>query len=143
MNNVWVFFYGTFMSGEILREYGITCKATIPAKLNGFELSIRPRVNLQKNSSSVSYGGLAHISPQDISLLYSDLTDKFGITYSPYPVITELADGSFRPALCYLSFDIQDSAAAPEYIDELARCAAELDAPAPYIEHIRSFIHQP
>lgn len=142
MNNVWVFFYGTFMSAEILRGYGINCKETVSAKLNGYELSIRPRVNLHKKRGAVSYGGLACISPQDISRLYDDLIDKFGISYFPYPVLAELADGSFRAALCYISFDIQDSAADPEYVNELARCAIELDAPSQYIEHIMSFIHQ-
>ncbi len=140
MENVWVFFYGTFMSAKILREYGITCEATIPAKLNGNELSIRPRVNLKKNDSCVSYGGLAHISHQDISRLYSDLNDKFGITYYPYPVIAELADGSLKPALCYISFDIRDSLADLEYVNELARCATGLEAPEAYIGHIKSFM---
>ena len=140
MENVWVFFYGTFMSAKILREYGINCEATIPAKLNGYELSIRPRVNLKKNESCVSYGGLAHISHQDISRLYSDLNDKFGITYYPYPVIAELADGSLKPALCYISFDIRDSLADPDYVNKLARCATGLEAPEAYIGHIKSFM---
>ena len=130
MEHVWVFFYGTFMSAKILREYGIGCEVTIPDKLNGYELSIRPRVNLKENESCVSYGELAHISLQDISRLYSDIN---GITYYPYPVIADLADGSLKPALCYRSFDTQDSLADPDYVNELARCATELEAPDAYI----------
>ena len=140
MESVPVFFYGTFMSPRILREHGIDCEATIPVKLDGYELSIRPRANLTKNESCVSYGGLAHISHRDISRLYSDLTDKFGITYYPYPVTVELSDGNSETALCYMSFDIQDSPADPDYVNELARCATELGAPAVYIGHIRSFL---
>jgi hypothetical protein len=140
MENAWVFFYGTFMSAKILRDRGINCETTIPAKLNGYELSIRPRVNLKKKESCVSYGGLAHISHQDISRLYSHLNDKFGINYYPYPVITELVDGSVKPALCYISFDIQDSPADPDYVNELASCATELEAPEAYIGHIKSFL---
>ncbi len=140
MEHVWVFFYGTFMRAKILREYGINCEVTIPVKLNGYELSIRPRVNLKKNESCVSYGGLTHISHQDISRLYSDLSDKFGITYYPYPVTVELADGSLKPVLCYISFDIRDSLADPDYVNELARCATELEAPKAYIGHIKSFL---
>ena len=140
MENVWVFFYGTFMSARILREHGINCDATIPAKLIGYELSIRPRVNLHNNASAISYGGLAHISHHDISQLYRDLNDNFGITYYPYPVIAELADGSLKPALCYRSFANQDSLADPEYVNELARCATELGAPEAYIDHIKSFM---
>ena len=140
MDHVWIFFYGTFMSANTLREYEIDCEATIPAKLNGYELSIRPRVNLKKNESCVSYGGLTHISHQDISRLYSDLSHKFGISYYPYPVIADLADGSSKPVLCYRSFDIQDSQPDSEYVNELARCAAELEAPDAYIGHIASFL---
>ena len=139
MENVWVFFYGTFMSARILREYEIKCNKTIPAKLNGYELSVRPRVNLRINEHSVSYGGLAHISHTEISQLYRDLNEKFGITYYPYPVVAELVDGSLSPALCYLSFAIQNTLADPEYISELARCAIELEAPESYIDQIESF----
>jgi hypothetical protein len=55
-------------------------------------------------------------------------------------VIAELADGSLKPVLCYISFDIQDSLADPDYVNELARCATELEAPETYIGHIKSFM---
>jgi len=35
MNNVWVFFYGTFMCARILRHHGLNCDATFPAKVAG------------------------------------------------------------------------------------------------------------
>ena len=139
MEKVWVFFYGTFMSARILREYGIECEETIPAKLNGYELSISPRVNLKKNDACVSYGGLAHISHQDISRLYGDLITKFGITYNPYPVIAELANSNFKPALCYISSDIEKSSADSAYVEEMVQCAIELEAPEAYVRHIKSF----
>ena len=140
MENVWIFFYGTFMSARILREYGIKCAATIPAKLHGYELSVRPRVNLRNDDTAVSYGGLAHISHLEIEQLYRDLNDRFGITYYPYPVFAELAGGSSKPALCYLAFAIEDSPADTSYVSELARCARELEAPESYIDYIKSFM---
>ena len=140
MKNVWIFFYGTFMSAKILRKYGINCEQTTPARLNGYELSIRPRVNLKKNADVVVYGGLAHISHKDIDSLYGNLKDNFAIIYNPYPVITELSDGSFMPALCYVSPDIQDAPADPDYVKELAQCAIEMKTPEVYVRHIRSFI---
>jgi|GEM_PF-6691769 len=54
-----VFSYGTFMSARILKEFGIACVATIPAKLEGFELTICPRVNLKGNKSPVAYAAIA------------------------------------------------------------------------------------
>lgn len=143
MDKVWVFFYGTFMSAEILQKYGIPCERTIPAKLTGYELTIRPRVNLQKNASFVSYGGIAHITHKEISLLYRELQDAFAITYSPYPVLVELEDEQYKPVLCYISFDIEDEPADPNYVIELAGCASSLGAPAKYIEHITSFMSVP
>jgi len=140
MDNAWIFFYGTFMSVGVLRDHDIQCETTIPAKLDGYELTIRPRVNLTKNESSASYGGLAHISHRDISRLYQELDDVFGITYFPYAVMADLADGSSRPALCYIAFDIPDSAPDRDYINQMARCAKELEAPHDYIDHIMSFI---
>jgi len=143
MDKVWVFFYGTFMSAEILQKYGIHCEETIPAKLSGFELSIRPRVTLKKNASFVSYGGIAHISHADISQLYRELHDTFAITYYSYPVLVELGDEQYKPVLCYISFDIEDAPADPNYVIELAGCASRLGAPAIYIEHIKSFMSVP
>ena len=139
MAKVWVFFYGTFMSSRILHESGVDCEPTIPAKLNGYKLSVGPRANLKEDETSTSYGGLAHISHRDLSQLYSDLNTNYSITYNPFPVIAMFAAGKLRPALCYISFDIQDSKPEPGYVDELASCAAELGAPETYIEHIRSF----
>ncbi len=140
MKSVWVFFYGTFMSARILREYGVDCEVPIPARLEGYELFIRSRANLRKSESSVAYGSLAQVSHQDLALLYGDLVDTFGITYDPYPVIAELADGSSRPALTYISLDLQDAPPDPEYVGAMARCAAELEAPEAYIDHIKSFL---
>lgn len=140
MDNAWVFFYGAFMSAEVLKEHGIDCETTVAAKLSGFELSIRSRANLRPSPAHVSYGGLAYLTHRDIARLYDGLRDDFGIDYHPCPVIAELADGSSRPALCYLAPDIEAAPADPAYVNRLARCAKELDAPEAYIEHIKSFL---
>jgi hypothetical protein len=140
MKKAAVFFYGTFMSARVLNEHGIACDITHPAKLNGYELSIRPRVNLRRNPDGAAYGGVAEITHADIARLYDGLREKFGITYHPFPVQVELFDGSFRPALCYISADIKDAPADPKYVDALAECAVQLQAPESYVQHIRSFL---
>jgi hypothetical protein len=56
--DVWVFFYGTFMSAKVLRRHGIACEVTYSAKLTGYSLSIRPRVNLTKKTEKNVYGGM-------------------------------------------------------------------------------------
>jgi len=127
------------MSARILRQHGINCNTTYPAKLNGYALSIRPRVNLTPSVTSTSYGGLALLSHLDIETLYSNLKRDFDIDYFPHPVIVELPDNSTRSALCYLCSEISDEAPNPEYINEMQICAKELDAPESYISHIKSF----
>lgn len=140
MDNVWVFFYGTFMSADVLRRHGMVCDETIPVKLDGYELSIRPRVNLIPKTGCTSYGGLAHVSHGELSTLYGGLVANFGISYLPYPVKALMANGRSKLALCYISFDIEESLADPEYVHEMAKCAAELGAPEAYREHIKSFL---
>ena len=47
MARVWVFFYGTFMSRDVLINHGVTPTNVVPGKLSGFELYIRPRGNIE------------------------------------------------------------------------------------------------
>lgn len=72
MSKVWVFFYGTFMSAKILRQYGLDCEKSYPAKISGYSLTIRPRVNLLKRSESTSYGGLALVKHSELASLYQE-----------------------------------------------------------------------
>jgi len=140
MKKVWVFFYGTFVSAHVLRQYGINCDTTYPAKISGYSLSIRPRVNLTLNTEAYSFGGVALISHDNIATLYGDLEKQFGIVYQPYPIITELLDGSMRAALCFISHNIPNANPDPGYIEEMVKCATEMKAPPSYISHIKSFV---
>ena len=61
----------------------------MPARLNGFELSIRPRVNLMRSDRSCVYG-----ANEDLARLYSTLEELFGLKYFPEPVLAEAFDGT-------------------------------------------------
>ena len=139
MSRVWVFFYGTFMSAKILRQHGLSCNKTYPAKVSGYALEIRPRVNLINNSASNSYGGLALIDHIELKNLYQNVRETFNINYWPYPVFAETQDGLIRQALCFTSepFNLGDPDSS--YIDEMKECAREMLAPESYILHIESF----
>ncbi|ASC72585.1 hypothetical protein XM38_035430 [Halomicronema hongdechloris C2206] len=139
MEKTWIFFYGTFMSAQVLRQHGIDCPETYAARLSGYALSIRPRVNLTPSPESWTYGGLAFISHGEIASLYEDLKQQFGIVYHPYPVVAELSDQTMRAALCFISPNIPDAAPDGSYVDELSKCAEEMGAPKSYIDHIQSF----
>lgn len=128
------------MSHRVLKEHGIDCDVTRAAKIFGYELSIRPRVNLLPHPNRFTFGGLAEITHQDIEDLYLGLREDFGITYHPVPVLAVLDKSVFQPALCYISLDINDGAPDPDYVRSLAECATELSAPESYIQHILSFV---
>lgn len=134
-----IFFYGTFMTRAVLAEHRIDAPEVVPAKLSGYELSIRPRVNLAKVESSNVYGSIAALTPTEISRLYQELETQFGLKYFPEPVIAESLDGAFSPVLCYIAPHMDDGEPAPEYVKQLAACVRELGLPEWYALHVESF----
>ena len=134
-----IFFYGTFMSPAVLAEHGIYSPDVVPAKLNGYKLSIRPRVNLARVESANVYGSIAALTPTEISRLYGELESQFGLKYFPEAVIVESLDGAFYPVLCYVAPHMDDGEPAPEYVRQLAACVRELGLPEWYALHVESF----
>jgi hypothetical protein len=63
-----VFFYGTFMLAEVLAERGVTAGPVIPARLAGYELTIRPRVNLIRKPDAWVFGSVVAVCPKRISM---------------------------------------------------------------------------
>jgi len=127
------------MSARVLQKHGIDCSITYTAKLDGYSLSISPRVNLTPDNEACSYGGLALVDPSDIAMLYGGLKRDFDIDYFPYPVVVEMWDKSTRVALCYISSESTEEAPDLSYINEMEKCAKEMGAPQSYISHIKSF----
>lgn len=133
---VWVFFYGTFMNIEVLAEYGVIAGESLPAKVPGFELTIRPRVNLVASDRSCVYGGLVKVTHDDLARIYSGLTSAFGITYHPEAVLAETLHGAYIPALCYIAQKMEDAPPDGAYVRQLAACARKLGLPEWYALHI-------
>lgn len=96
---IWIFFYGTFMSRLILAEHNVAATEILSAKLNGFKLYIRPRVNLTRTDKTCFYGTLAAVTHQDIFRIYATLKKDFGLRCLPEAVLAETLDGAFKPAL--------------------------------------------
>ena len=136
---VWVFFYGAFMSPSVLMEHGVTPGRIVAAKLNGFELCIRPRGNLARSERSCVYGVIAEVTHEDLARLYSDLEERFGLKYLPEPVLAEALDGAVRPALSYIAPHMDDGPAASEYVTQLAEAVRAAGLPEWYAELVESF----
>ncbi len=136
---VWVFFYGTFMHPDALGEFGVTPARVLPAKLAGFELRVRPRVDIIQADRSCVYGALASITHEEIDRLYVHIEESFGLKYFPDAVLAETLDGAHRPALCYFSHHMDDAPAEQGYVTQLAGCVRSLGLPEWYAAHVESF----
>ena len=127
------------MSRAVLADYGIDVPKVLPAKLNGYQLSIQLRANLIKDDRSCSYGSIAELTHDEITTLYQNLERQFGLKYLPEPVIAETLDGAFIPVFCYIAPHMDESAPPSDYVRQLASCVRELGLPDWYAAHIESF----
>ena len=136
---VWVFFYGTFMSPGVLAEHGVFPAEVVPARLNGFELNVRPRVNLTRIDRACVYGALAAVTHAELAKIYTNLEEVFGLKYLPEPVLAEALDGTLRAALCYIAPHMSDAPAEQGYVDQLAECVRATGLPEWYAVYVESF----
>lgn len=136
---VWTFFYGSYMSLDVLREVDLVPGRLEPARLAGFDLTIRPLANLRREARRCVHGVLATATHAELARLYAHARDVLGGTYSPQAVLAETADGALRPALCYLAHDLPDAPADPAYVARILAAAREHGFPEEYLAHIASF----
>jgi hypothetical protein len=134
-----IFFYGTFMDSKVLAAHGINSPEVVPARLNGYELSIRPRVNLSRVDRSCVYGSIASATHNEIGILYDHLEKVFGLRYLPEAVLAEALDGTLRPVLCYIAPQMDDHVPEPDFIKQLAECVRGLGLPEWYALYVESF----
>jgi len=134
-----VFFYGTFMLARVVAEHGVTVGPVIPARVAGFELTIRPRVNLVRKADAWVFGSVVAVAHADLDALYGDLAERFELTYRPEAVVAITETGALLPALCYIAPAMSAAAPDPSYVAELAECVRSLGHPEWYARHVESF----
>lgn len=135
-SEVLVFFYGGLINQRMLERVGINPSHRESATLAGFELTIRPYVNLRACNAGVVFGQLMTVSHENLERVYAQLKVK----YLPYPVLTLSAEGSHVPALCYIAGAMPDSQAEREHVMMLLEAAERLAFPAWYLDRIRAFL---
>ena len=136
---IWVFFYGSYMNFDVLKDVGLVPDHFETARLSGFDLRIEPLANLIRSDPHRVYGVLATATHRELAKLYAHAQDVLGEVYLPEAVMAETLDGKWRPALCYLSPGMETRPAASEYIDRIVASARHHGFPAWYIERIESF----
>jgi hypothetical protein len=137
---VWVFFYGSYINPDVLREAALVPDEWHIATLAGFDLTIAPRANLLRDSAKMVWGILATATHAELARLYNDHAQKIlGETYLPEAILATDTAGRLRPAMTYIAPSMQPRAAEKAYVERIASPAERFDFPEWYIQKIRSF----
>jgi cation transport regulator ChaC len=137
---VWVFFYGSYINLDVLKEAELEPPQWEVARLFGFDLVIAPRANLQRNADALVYGVIATATHSELERLYvAHAKGILGETYLPEAVLTFDEAGRLRPALTYIAPSMQARPAAADYVERIARPGERYGFPKWYVEKIRSF----
>jgi hypothetical protein len=127
------------MDADLLRSKGAQPVNIRSASVPGFALRIGKRATLFRKPGSRCHGVLMDLTHAEIEQLYSEPSVK---VYRPEAVLTELADGSTLPALC---FNLLEPPAPEEHNEEqnqeyavkLRALAQRLGLPDEYVSSIK------
>lgn len=137
-----VFFYGSYMNFEVLKEAEINERAFENGCLHGYALSISPLANLKKEDEGRVYGILTRLSHPELDRLYTEhARGKLGGVYLPEAVTVYLRNGLYTSALCYISHNMVAGEADPAYVTRILKPATEYGFPEWYLNHIASYVH--
>ncbi len=135
-----VFFYGSYMNLDVLKEVDIIPADVDVVSLPGFELVIAPRANIIPSADETVYGIVASLKHEELERLYSEHSQKIlGQTYLPEAVIVKDQKGNIEPALTYICYDLIPGDVEGDYVERIAKPAEKLGFPDDYIQYIRSF----
>lgn len=138
-SSVWVFFYGSYMDLNILKDFDCVPEQWEVARVYGYDIGIQPRANLVRSDRDSVYGIVAAVTHDELDRLYARIQRDFGHTYLPEPVLADTLRGTWVPALTYIAASMEPEPAAHDYIERMVKPARELDFPAWYIERLESF----
>lgn len=135
---VWAFFYGSFMNPGVLARAGVRLATPRRARLDGWDIEIRPHATLVPNGRRSVYGILARVTHADLHKLYAK--DWFGFgAYLPEAVVVSDRQRRRVPATCYIAWRRGRGKPTGEYLQKMISVARQYDFPHLYIERIRSF----
>jgi AIG2-like family len=133
-----VFFYGSYMNRDVLKEAHLVSTEVEVARLDGFEILINPLANLVPAPQGVVYGILTHAAHPELERLYAHAEHVLGGVYLPEAVLVHVHTGQV-PALCYIAPHMEPAAPDPAYVERIVAPAREYGFPEPYIAKLESF----
>lgn len=137
---VWVFFYGSYINFDVLKEGGLMPGEWEVARLPGFDLRIAPRANLIRSERDTVWGINATATHAELEHLYTvHSKGVLGETYLPEAVVTSTVDGKLRPVMTYISPHMVARPAEAAYVDRIATPARKYGFPQWYVDRIEAF----
>jgi hypothetical protein len=137
---VWVFFYGSYINFDVLKEVDLVPDEWEVAHAPGFDIRIAPRANLIRSDEHVVWGINATATHAELTRLYVDHAQSvLGQTYLPEAVLTYSADGKVRAAMTYICPAMKPRPAELAYVERIAGPARRYGFPDRYIQRIESF----
>ena len=137
---VWVFFYGSYINLDVLKEVDLVPALWETASLPGFDLVIGPRANLRRSGGDVVYGILATATHRELDRLYVEhAKGVLGEIYLPEAVLVSDSSGKFRAALTYICPAMEPRPAERAYVERIAQPAERYGFPDWYVKKIRGF----
>jgi hypothetical protein len=137
---VWVFFYGSYMNFDVLKELGLVPEQWEVARADGFDIVIQPRANLIRSDRQCVYGILVTATHTELNRLYAHAKGVLGETYSPEAILVETLSGTWRPALCYIAPFMETRRAAQDYVERIVKPAKEFSFPEWYVKRLEDFL---
>lgn len=138
-STVTTFFYGSYMNRDVLREVDLDPERFEPARLPGFDISIRPLANLAPSDQRMVHGVLASATHDELERLYRHAQDVLGGLYLPHPVLAQRATGAFEVALCYIAPSLDPAPADAAYVQRILGPARAYGFPEEYLRRLESF----
>jgi len=135
---VQVFFYGSYMNPAVLSEMQVVPERFVVARLDGYDIRIAPRANLEPSSEHCVWGVLIEATHAELQRLYAHARDVLGETYLPHPVLTRTREGAWLPAMCYLAASMAAQRPDPGYVDRIIQPARSFGFPDWYVRRLEA-----
>jgi hypothetical protein len=127
------------MNLSVLETVDVTPRHHEVACLRGYDILIRPLANLVRSDADCVFGIVATTTHDDLGRLYNHARNVLGAVYLPEAVVAETADGTLKPALCYVAPTLEAKRAAASYVDRIIEPAREYGFPDWYLQKLESF----
>ncbi|MCP4201074.1 MAG: gamma-glutamylcyclotransferase [bacterium] len=134
------FFYGSYINRSVLREVDLVPDRFEVARLDDYDISIRPLANVFESKGQTVWGVVASAGDQELERLYAHALEVLGGIYLPRLVPVSTGSETIEAALCYVADSLPEAPASADYVHRILAPARELGFPEEYIERLESFL---